>query len=41
VATADMIISSPLLSNSYVAIRPAVDRPSTGDSPLISERAAA
>ena len=31
VATADMIISSPLLSNSYVAIRPAVDRPSTGE----------
>jgi methylglyoxal synthase len=30
VATADMLISSPLLSSDYVAIRPEVDRPSTG-----------
>ena len=30
VATADMIISSPLLGSSYVAVRPDVERPSTG-----------
>ena len=34
VATADMIISSPLLGNSYVAIRPDVQRPSTGSVPV-------
>jgi len=34
VATADMIISSPLLSNSYVAVRPDVERPSTGSVPV-------
>ena len=34
VATADMIISSPLLGNSYVAIRPDVERPSTGSVPV-------
>ena len=36
VATADMIISSPLLTSSYVAVRPAVRRPSTGESPLLT-----
>jgi len=34
VATADMIISSPLLSNSYIAVRPDVERPATGNAPL-------
>src|SRR6478609_1317797 len=34
VATADMIISSPLLSNEYIAVRPVIERPSTGESPL-------
>jgi methylglyoxal synthase len=34
VATADMIISSPLLGNTYVAIRPDVERPSTGSVPV-------
>jgi len=34
VATADMIISSPLLGNSYVAVRPDVERPSTGSVPV-------
>jgi len=35
VATADMLISSPLLAGDYVPVRPDVDRPSTGDSPLV------
>jgi methylglyoxal synthase len=35
VATADMIISSPLLSSSYTAVRPDMQRPSTGESPLL------
>ena len=35
VATADMIISSPLLTNSYAAVRPDVARPSTGNTPLL------
>jgi len=35
VATADMIISSPLLSSSYTAVRPDVQRPATGESPLL------
>jgi len=30
VATADMIISSPLLASDYIAIRPDVERPATG-----------
>jgi methylglyoxal synthase len=30
VATADMIISSPLLTSDYIAIRPDVERPATG-----------
>jgi len=34
VATADMIISSPLLSNEYIAVRPDIERPSTGESAL-------
>jgi len=34
VATADMIISSPLLGSSYVAVRPDVQRPSTGSVPV-------
>jgi methylglyoxal synthase len=34
VATADMIISSPLLSNEYIAVRPVIERPATGESPL-------
>src|SRR6476646_4509902 len=34
VATADMIISSPLLSSSYAAVRPDVERPSTGSAPV-------
>ena len=34
VATADMIISSPLLGSSYVAVRPDVERPSTGSVPV-------
>ena len=29
-ATADMIISSPLMTSSYVPSRPTMDRPSTG-----------
>ena len=36
VATADMIISSPLLSSSYTATRPDVERPATGASPLLA-----
>jgi len=36
VATADMIISSPLLSSSYIAVRPDIDRPATGTSPLLN-----
>ena len=36
VATADMLISSPLLTSDYVAVRPDVERPSTGDSPLVA-----
>lgn len=36
VSTADMLISSPLLSSDYVAIRPDVDRPATGDSPVLA-----
>ena len=34
VATADMIISSPLLTSSYAAVRPDMERPSTGRSAL-------
>jgi methylglyoxal synthase len=34
VATADMIISSPLLGSSYMAVRPDVVRPSTGSVPV-------
>ncbi|HEY5115071.1 MAG TPA: methylglyoxal synthase, partial [Nakamurella sp.] len=40
IATADMIISSPLLSGEYVAIRPVIDRPSTGDAIVMSSNAA-
>ena len=36
VATADMLISSPLLSSDYVAVRPDVDRPSTGAAPVLA-----
>ena len=32
IATADMIISSPLMSGEYVAVRPMIDRPSTGEA---------
>ena len=35
VATADMLISSPLLSGDYEPVRPDVERPSTGASPLV------
>lgn len=35
VATADMLISSPLLSGDYEPVRPGVERPSTGVSPLV------
>jgi len=35
VATADMLISSPLPARNDVAVRPDVERPSTGDSPLV------
>jgi methylglyoxal synthase len=42
VATADMIISSPLLTNDYVATRPDVERPSTGAArPSVPNSAAA
>jgi methylglyoxal synthase len=34
VATADMIISSPLLANDYLAIRPTIARPSTGSAQI-------
>jgi methylglyoxal synthase len=36
VATADMLISSPLLAGDYAAVRPDVARPSTGASPLVA-----
>jgi len=36
VATADMLISSPLLAGDYAAVRPDVERPSTGASPLVA-----
>ena len=35
-ATADLIISSPLMTSSYVPSRPTVDRPSTGAECLAS-----
>jgi methylglyoxal synthase len=35
-ATADMIISSPLMTSSYVPSRPTMDRPSTGAEYLAS-----
>ena len=31
-----MLISSPLLSSDYVAVRPDIDRPSTGDAPVLA-----
>jgi methylglyoxal synthase len=34
VATADMVISSPLLAGDYIAARPDIERPSTGASVL-------
>lgn len=34
IATADMIISSPLLANDYLAIRPTIARPSTGSAKI-------
>ena len=34
IATADMIISSPLLANDYLAIRPTIARPSTGSAQI-------
>ena len=34
IATADMIISSPLLAGDYVATRPSIARPSTGSAPV-------
>lgn len=34
VATADMIISSPLMGGDYVAVRPDHARPSTGSAPM-------
>ena len=40
IATADMIISSPLLSGEYIAVRPVIDRPSTGESPVRATSAA-
>jgi methylglyoxal synthase len=36
VATADMIISSPLMTGGYMPVRPAMDRPSTGAEYLAS-----
>ena len=36
VATADMLISSPLLSGDYEPVRPDVERPATGVSPLVA-----
>ena len=35
-ATADMLISSPLLGGDYRPVRPDLDRPATGDSPLVA-----
>ncbi len=35
VATADMLVSSPLLASDYQPVRPDVERPSTGDSALV------
>jgi methylglyoxal synthase len=35
VATADMIISSPLMGGTYVATRPTIARPSTGSAPVV------
>ncbi len=35
VATADMLISSPLLAGDYRPVRPDVERPSTGNAPLV------
>src|SRR5664279_3032020 len=40
IATADMIISSPLMSGEYVAVRPVIDRPSTGEAIVMSSTAA-
>ena len=40
IATADMIISSPLMSGEYVAVRPEIDRPSTGEAIVRSSTAA-
>ncbi len=39
IATAGMLISSPLLSGDYLPVRPHVDRPSTGGSSLVGARA--
>ena len=36
VATADMLVSSPLLFGDYRPVRPDVERPSTGASPLVA-----
>ena len=38
VATADMIISSPLLASDYIAIRPDVERPATGSALPLATR---
>ena len=35
-----MIISSPLMSGEYVAVRPVIDRPSTGEAIVMSSTAA-
>jgi methylglyoxal synthase len=35
-ATADMIISSPLMTGDYMPTRPLMDRPSTGDAAVLS-----
>ena len=40
IATADMIISSPLMSSEYVAVRPVIDRPPTGEAIVLSSTAA-
>lgn len=39
IATADMIISSPLMAGEYVAARPVIDRPSTGEAIVLSSTA--
>jgi len=38
VATADMIISSPLMTSGYLPVRPDIGRPSTGAEYLASTR---